>query len=184
MAELVSVVEELENEFNIKFKIISGGNSSSYEMLIEGKLPERINNLRIGETLYLGRIPCLEKEIDELNKHSITLETQIIELKEKPSVPWGEHGKSNSFGEHSEFIDKGIRKRAIIGLGRQDIKLNSIIPIDDKIEIVGGSSDHIILDVTDSKKEYKVGDIVDFRLNYSGVLSVMTSKYVEKCIKK
>ena len=112
------------------------------------------------------------------------LKTQIIELKEKPSIPWGEQGKSNSFGEHSSFIDKGIRKRAIIGIGRQDIKIDSMFPFDSEISIIGGSSDHIIIDVTDCQKEYKVGDIVDFRLNYSGILSAMTSKYVKKEIAK
>ena len=59
-----------------------------------------------------------------------------------------------------------------------------MFPADNDIEIVGGSSDHIILDVTDCKREYKVGDVIDFNLNYSGVLSVMTSKYVEKEIEK
>ena len=182
MNELVKVAEELEEKYNMKFKVISGGNSSSYKMLKEGKLPQRINNLRLGEAVYLGNVPCFEEPIDELNKDCFTLKAEIIELKEKPSIPWGEHGISNSFGEQVTFEDKGIRKRAIIALGKQDIRIECIKPIDKDINILNGSSDHIIIDVTDSKKEYHVGDIIEFRLQYAGVLTALTSKYVERSI--
>jgi len=184
MLELALLVDELEEEFNIKFKIVSGGNSSSYEMLCEDKLPEQINNLRMGELIYLGRIPCLEKEVPTLNQDNFILKAQIIELKEKPSVPWGVAGKSNSFGEHSKFTDNGIRKRAILGIGKQDVILNGVTPLDDKIHTIGGSSDHFIIDVTDSKRNYQVGDIVEFKMSYSSVLQAMTSPYVKKEIAK
>lgn len=184
MQELASVVNQLEKEFNIKFKIVSGGISSSYKMLQEGKLPNEINHLRMGEAVFLGRIPCIEEEIPELHHHNFILQTQIIELKEKPSIPWGTSGNTNSFGEKTTFIDRGIRKRAIIEIGRQDVKIDGIFPVDKNIIMLGGSSDHIILDVTDCEKTYQVGDIVEFYLNYAGILSVMTSKYVQKEIEK
>lgn len=184
MNDLASTVIELENEFHVKFKVISGGNSSSYHMMKNSELPSIINNLRMGEAVFFGRVPCIEEDIAELNHHNFILKAQIIELKEKPSKPWGISGMSNSFGEHVNFEDKGIRKRAIINLGRQDIKIDAIKPVDDEIQIIYGSSDHIILDVTDCKKFYKVGDIVDFNMNYSGVLSAMTSKYIKKEIEK
>lgn len=37
-----------------------------------------------------------------------------------------------------------------------------------------------MLDVTDSVKEYKVGDIVELRLGYFSVLRAFTSPYVER----
>lgn len=177
MNELVGVAEELEKKFNIKFELISGGNSSSYKMLVNGELPERVNNLRIGESVFLGNVPCFNEPILELERNNFILKTQIIELKEKPSMPRGKH-YVDSFGNIPTFVDRGIRKRAIIGLGKQDINLNGLIPKDSEIIILGGSSDHIILDVTDSKNQYKVGDEVAFKLTYSGVLNLMTSKYV------
>ncbi|MBR6034397.1 MAG: alanine/ornithine racemase family PLP-dependent enzyme [Clostridia bacterium] len=180
MKELEEVVLELERKYNIKFKMVSGGNSSSFNMMKNGRLPNSINNLRMGEAIYLGNIPCFEEKIDEFNQDNFIVKAEIIELKEKPSVPWGECGLSNSFGEHSTFTDRGTRKRAIIGLGKQDVKLEGITPLDEGIIILGGSSDHIILDVSDSEKQYKVGDIIEFMPNYAGVLSCMTSKYVQK----
>ena len=52
------------------------------------------------------------------------------------------------------------------------------------MKIVGGSSDHVVLDVTDCGGDYKVGSIVDFKMTYNCLLNAMTSKYVEKNILK
>lgn len=46
-------------------------------------------------------------------------------------------------------------KRLIIGIGRQDISIGHFFPIDKKIEVVGASSDHTILDVTHCDKNIK-----------------------------
>ncbi len=181
MKELVDVAEELERKFNIKFELISGGNSSSYKMLKNGELPDRVNNLRLGESVFLGNVPCFEEPILEFNRNNFILKTQIIELKEKTSVPRGKH-YVDSFGHIPTFIDRGIRKKAIIALGKQDVRLDCLIPQDNDIIVLGGSSDHVILDVTDCKQEYKVGDEVSFKLNYGGLLNIMTSKYVERKI--
>ena len=182
MKELATLVNELEAKYNIKFKIVSGGNSSSYKMLKNGKLPSEINNLRMGEAVFLGNVPCFEEPIKELNRNNFILKAEIIELKEKPSIPWGKRGNANSFGEEISFKDNGIRKRAIVGLGKQDVRIECINPKDEDIVLLDGSSDHIILDVTDSKKEYKVGDIIEFEMNYAGILTANTSEYVERII--
>ena len=65
-------------------------------------------------------------------------------------------------------------------MGKQDTDLGGMIPLDTKVDILGGSSDHTILDVTKSDKEYKVGDVVSFKLEYGAVLKLATSPYVEK----
>ncbi len=183
MNELSELVIDLEKELNYSLPIVSGGNSSSFNMLRNGKLPSNINNLRLGESIFLGNVPCFEIPIDELNKNNFVLKAEIIELKEKPSIPKG-ISYVNSVGEKPCFVDLGIRKRAILGIGKQDVTLDRLIPKDTKIKILGGSSDHIILDVTDSKKTYKVGDIVEFDLTYLGILNLMTSKYIKRKIVK
>lgn len=180
MKEFVNVVTEIETQFNIKFKIISGGNSSSYNMLRDGKLPKKINNLRLGESVFLGNVPCFEEPIIELNRDNFILKAEIIELKQKPSIPWGKTAKTNSFGEEVTFIDRGIRKRAIVALGKQDIRIDGIFPIDDAIIILDGSSDHLILDVSDCSKDYIVGDIIEFKMNYAGLLTGFNSKYIKR----
>lgn len=180
MQELVDIVEELEAKYQFQFPIVSGGNSSSYKMLEEGKIPKKINHLRLGESIFLGNVPCFEEKIPTLHQNNFLLKAEIIELKTKPSIPRGVKGRSNSFGEDITFIDRGDRLRAIVALGKQDVHFDSLQPIDKEIIILGGSSDHLILDVEESKKHYQVGDIITFTLNYAGVLDVMTSKYIKK----
>ena len=53
-------------------------------------------------------------------------------------------------------------------------------PLDKKLEVMGGSSDHTILDITDCDIDYKVGDIVEFYLMYENLLMSCQSEYVKK----
>jgi predicted amino acid racemase len=48
------------------------------------------------------------------------------------------------------------------------------------MHILGASSDHLIIDVTDSKENIGVGDTITFRLNYQGLLTSCSSKYIKK----
>ena len=72
----------------------------------------------------------------------------------------------------------------ICAIGRQDFDAETTTPVDEGILILGASSDHLMLDVTDSVKEYKVGDIVELRLGYFSVFRAFTSPYVEKIFLK
>ncbi len=181
MNDLVDAANRLEKECDIKFEVISGGNSTSYKMLKEGKLPQKVNNLRIGESIYLGTLPTYDEIIDELNHDNFIMSAQIVEVQVKDSLPKGEMMK-NSFGETVHFEDKGKMKRALINIGKQDTGLD-LKPLDKDIDILGGSSDYILLDVTNCEKDYKVGDVVSFIPDYASLLKMMTSEYVRKEIK-
>lgn len=176
---LAQIAAEIESKFNIKLDMVSGGNSSSIYLAEKGELPSGINNLRLGESFLLGNDTAYGTRFAGTYNDTLILEAQIVELKEKPSLPIGEVGV-DAFGEKPYYEDRGIIKRAIIGIGKQDIDPGSMEPLDTKIDILGGSSDHTILDVTKSDKAYKVGDIVSFTLGYGGMLKAATSKYVAK----
>jgi predicted amino acid racemase len=178
LSKLVDYKTRIENEFNISLEIISGGNSSNIKLLLEDSIPFGINNLRLGEAIILGRETAYGSFIDNTYSDIFTLEAEIIELKEKPSKPIGEIGM-NAFGKVPIFKDKGNMLRAILSIGKQDVDHKELIPIDN-VEILGSSSDHIIVDVSNSLKIYGVGDIIKFKLTYASVLSLMTSKYVGK----
>lgn len=175
---LNEINKEIKNKYNIDLEIISGGNSSSIYLLEEEKI-EGINNLRLGESIVLGRETAYGKEIKGAKDDAFTLQVQVIEVKEKPSIPTGEIGK-DAFGNTPTFIDRGTRKRMICAIGRQDVDIESLCSIDKDIIILGASSDHLILDGSDSKTDYKVGDIIEFKLDYAGILRTMTSEYVKK----
>lgn len=178
LEKLIEYKNNIETKYNLNMKIISGGNSSSIN-LVEKDIPEGINNLRIGEALLLGRETAYGNQIDGTYSDGFILEAEIIEIKMKPSAPVGKTG-IDAFGNIPEYIDRGIRRRIICGIGRQDIKTDSIISENKDLIIIGGSSDHLIIDSSDSKTNYKIGDILKFNLNYGGILSAMTSEYIEK----
>lgn len=179
LSQLVAVARKIEEKFDIKLSMVSGGNSSSIYLIGKGEMPEGINNLRLGESFLLGNDTAYGEKLAGTVSDTLVLEAQIVELKEKPSLPIGEVGV-DAFGQKPYYEDRGIIKRAIIAIGKQDTDIDSMEPLDEKIDILGGSSDHIILDVTKSDTEYKVGDVVKFVLGYGGMLKTATSAYVEK----
>lgn len=183
LSNLTAIAAKIEEKFGIKLEMVSGGNSSSIYLVGKGELPAGINNLRLGESFLLGNDTAYGEKLPGTVGDALVLEAQIVELKEKPSLPIGEVGV-DAFGQKPYYEDRGIIKRAIIAVGKQDTDIDSMEPIDEKIDILGGSSDHIILDVTKSDKEYKVGDVVAFTLGYGGMLKTATSAYVEKAYVK
>ncbi len=179
---LTEIAEEVESAFNISLNIISGGNSSSLYLLEQKNIPNRINHLRLGEAIVLGRETAFGNRILKTYDDAFVLKAEIIELKEKPSIPTGEIGM-DAFGNKPVFEDKGVRKRAILAIGRQDVSIDNIHPKDEEAVVLGGSSDHLIVDVTDCSRNYAVGDQIDFKLEYGALLQLMTSDYVVKKIK-
>jgi len=179
MNKLVNIKKEVKNRFDIELDYISGGNSSSYYLLGNDEFPQEINNLRIGEIFVCGRETAFGNRVKGTYDDVFVMEAEIIELKVKPSFPIGESGV-DAFGNKPVYIDKGNMLRAICAIGRQDVGIDGLILIDEGIEILGGSSDHMILDVTGGKRQYKVGDTIKFKLKYGGILGVMTSEYVKK----
>lgn len=179
LGKLCSIAQKIEDMYSIKLEMVSGGNSSSLFLLQESKMPKKINNLRIGEAILLGRETAYGQKLEGTYNDVFKLFCEIIEDKEKESLPIGEIGV-DAFGNKPTYIDKGRIQRAILGIGKQDIKIESIVPINKNIEVIGASSDHTILDITAEKEKYKVGDIIEFILDYGGIMSAFTSKYVEK----
>ncbi|MDO4485149.1 MAG: ornithine racemase Orr [Bacillota bacterium] len=180
LSTLCGIAEKIEAAVGVKLSMISGGNSSSIYLVDKGELPERINNLRLGEAFLLGNDTAYGTRLPRTEDDAITVEAQIIELKEKPSLPIGEVGV-DAFGQKPYYEDRGVIKRAILAIGQQDMDRDSMYPVDDRIDVLGASSDHMLLDVT--KADYKVGDIVTFKLGYGSVLKAATSPYVEKAYK-
>ncbi len=179
LSVLVEIATKIEHKYNIKLNMISGGNSSSIYLIGKRELPEGINNLRVGEAFLLGGETAYSQPLKGFYDDAFTLEAEIIELKEKQSVPIGETGV-DAFGNKPVYEDRGIIERAIIAVGRQDVDPDALHPIDSKIDILGASSDHLILDMSKSDRKYKVGDIVNFKLSYSSLLRASTSGYVDR----
>ena len=183
IALLSAISIDLQNELGIRFDILSGGGTSSLKLVKEGAIPSDVNQLRVGEGILLGRDSTRNAVIPWLHHDTFLLSSEIVEVKEKPSVPVGEVGR-DAFGNIPQFQDKGIRKRAIVAIGQQDVALTGIFPADPGILLLGASSDHMILDISDAQASYHVGDQVCFCLNYQGLVGLCSSNYVKHVFKR
>ena len=178
MNVLASVAEELEKR-GLKVPILSGGNTAAIKLIENDTLPNKINEYRIGEAVILGTDITNGRKFEYLNQDTFTLYAEVVELKLKPSVPVGKIGR-DSMGRIPHFEDLGTRKKAILAIGEQDVALDGLTPLERGVVPLHASSDHAVLDVTDAKKDIRVGDKMAFRLSYGALLRAMTSPYVKK----
>jgi predicted amino acid racemase len=176
---LEKIKKNIELTFDIQLEMISGGNSSTLPLVLNKKIPNYINNLRIGEALVMGRETSYHKNIKGLYQDVFTLEIEVIESKFKPSMPEGILG-FDAFGQKVNYLDEGFIYRTIFAIGRQDIDPSYLVP-KKNIKILGSSSDHLI---TKTNKKLKIGEKIKFRLTYGGILNLMTSPYVVKNYEK
>lgn len=178
MQLLINLKNEINDKFNVDIQEISGGNSSSLPRLRETGLPTEITQLRVGETILLGNNVINSSPYPDTYQDTFLLAVEVIELKEKPVQPEGVRGQ-NAFGERKEITKTGVKRRVILGIGRQDIELEGLTPLARGIEIEEASSDHLIMDATNYEDTIEIGDVFKFKLDYGGVLKSSTSQYVD-----
>lgn len=176
MAQLSALVESVEGTFGLTLDVVSGGNSANLPWVLSGADAGRINDLRIGEAILLGREPLHRRPITGLHIDAITLVAEVIEAKSKPSQPTGVIAQT-AFGDKSPATDRGDLHQAILAVGHQDVDpLGLCAPLG--VEILGASSDHLI--VTTRADHPAVGSEVRFQLDYSALVRSMTSPFVDK----
>lgn len=180
MQFLIDQQTYIEHTYDVKLRLISGGSTNGLQLTASGHMPKGINHLRIGEGILLGKNPIDRHPIPGTHQDAFRLRSEIIECNQKPSVPIGERGQ-DVFGNIPEFTDDGVRTRAIIALGCQDVvRPYSLVPADRRLTCIGATSDHLILDMTEAIPPYRVGDTLEFSLDYTSLLAAATSEYVHK----
>lgn len=178
--ELIGVAEKIEAVIGRELEIISGGATSTLLRIWGRDIPERINMLRIGEGVLLARdlqefYGC---SMPELNRDNFRLKAEVIEVKDKPTHPIGEIAV-DAFGHKPEYFDRGIRRRALLGVGKVDYgDCSELLPLEEGIEVLGASSDHTIIDVEDSPRDWKIGDIMEFDVKYATMVYLTSSRNV------
>lgn len=173
MEQLVDIARAVEARIGRQLEIVSGGATSSYTLVHWGTMPQGINHLRIGETALLAKDLQVDwgiSDMDYLLRGTMRLEAEIIELRKKPTHPVGET-VIDAFGNRPTFVDRGMRLRALAAFGRADVgQVESLLCREPGMTVIGGSSDHCILDVEDCPRALRVGDVVSFDLSYSHML--------------
>ena len=180
LSVLAESARMIESQIGRKLDIVSGGSSITLTMLAENSpLPPEINHLRIGGAIANPMGIRLNRgvTIPGMREDAFRLTAEIVELGEKPSPPGGV--RKNWSGQDIEYEDRGVRTRAIAAIGSQDIgNAAQLVPEDEGVAVVGGSSDHTILDVTDSSRDWKVGDRISFRMFYMPILYCFSTRHV------
>ena len=179
MVELSRLAALIESTFDISIETVSGGNSANLEWVFGSENIGRVNNLRLGESILLGREALYRNAIPGLHTDAITLVAEVIESKFKPTQPTGELTQ-NAFEERPEVIDRGTIAQAILAIGVQDVDIAGLQP-PSGIEILGGSSDHLV--VASGVGCVDVGSEMTFQLSYGALLRAMTSPFVDKSYK-
>ena len=181
MAELSRLTIALERRFGLRLPWCSGGNSANLPWLAAGGDPGRINHLRLGEALLLGREPLGRTAIPGLHTDAISLVAEVIEARRKPSQPWGERGRTSFAGSPTAPpADRPPQEvhRALLALGEQDVDPAGLSPPAGTL-IRGASSDHLV--VESAGRPLQVGDEQRYQLSYSALLRAMTSPFVSRC---
>lgn len=181
LGKLVHLAQVIEQHIGRKLDLVSGGASTSVPLLVDGKMPQGISHLRSGEAILNGKdLPDIwGYPMEGFHRDVAILQAEVIEVKDKPSHPIGEIFV-DAFGYRPEYCDIGIRKRALLAVGKKDIgHHDSLIPKKKGIQMVGSSSDHLIIDVTEAE-EVQVGDILEFELYYQALMYLSASKSVKK----
>ena len=176
MGELSSLVASIEATFGCAIDIVSGGNSANLDWVLGCSDVGRINDLRLGESILLGREPLRRRHIDGLHTDAFTLVAEVIESKTKPTQPWGEINQT-AFGPGTPSPDRGSTARVILGIGRQDVDPDGLGAPAGR-EILGASSDHLVVDA--GSRPPPVGSEVAFSLDYSALVRAMTSPFVSR----
>jgi predicted amino acid racemase len=179
MAELSALADSIEATFGLTLDIVSGGNSANIPWALSGSDTGRINDLRLGESILLGREPLHRQPIDGLFTDAITLFAEVIESKVKPSQPWGTMAQT-AFGKEVLATDRGHISQIILAIGHQDTDPCGLHP-PPEIEIIGASSDHLIAGCRGD--HVPLGTEIALQLNYSALLRAMTSPFVTRVMK-
>jgi predicted amino acid racemase len=176
MDELGALAGALETTFGLTLGTVSGGNSANLDWVESTDDVGRITDLRLGESILLGREPLQRRPIDGLHTDTIVLIGEVIESKVKPTRPWGDLHQ-NALGQHPTVVDRGDTSRVIVALGHQDVDPAGLTP-PAGMTVLGASSDHLVIDAGAARPA--VGSEIRFGLDYGALVRAMTSPFVTR----
>jgi predicted amino acid racemase len=178
MAELSDLATSVESVFGLELDIVSGGNSANLPWaLAPGVDIGRVDHLRLGESLLLGREPVRRTVIEGLHVDAVSVVGEVIESKPKPATPRGVRGQT-AFGHVvGDGPDPDGGNRVIVALGRQDLDTEGIVA-PDGFDVLGASSDHLVLACAGEVPA--PGAELRFGVNYSALMRAAASPFVTR----
>jgi predicted amino acid racemase len=175
--------ELIQLKFGRQLRLISAGASSVLPLLREGRVPEDVDHFRIGEGVFLGTDLVYGGTLEGLREDTVTVEAEIIEIKEKSLLPVGETSDVSPFsaiGDQTSQEPGQRGYRALVNLGQVDTHVAGLRPIDPTHEIAGASSDITVVNVGPDPQGLRLGGTIRFRPDYAALVRLMAVQYVHK----
>lgn len=178
-ALLLRSAQAVRDQLSLVCETVSTGGTLTLTLLEHGTMPTGVTQIRVGEALLLGTSTAERRVIPWLRQDTALLRAEIIELQEKQAEP---EGLIRVDAMHPELTlrvsSKGMRRRAILALGTLDTDVASLSPVLDGAAVLGGTSDHLVVDVTESSAELAAGDAMEFTLSYAALARAAASPYL------
>ncbi|MBN2534317.1 MAG: alanine racemase [Spirochaetales bacterium] len=178
---MADLANKIKSETAIKTPIVSLGGTIILDSVISGNLSPEINQIRIGEGIFLGYNSSGNSPVEGLDTHVFTYSAEVIEVREKKIDAHSNFG-FNAFGHKQTTIKKGVRRRAVLSAGSLAAPMNGLTPFLEGVSIEGITYDFMVLDVTDCNNRIKTGDFIKFHTHYAAVAQAMINPYVIKKI--
>ena len=180
MAQLSSLAEDVEARLGVTLSMVSGGNSANLDWALgcDPGHTGRINDLRLGESILLGRETLHRSAVPGLRTEAITLVAEVIESKAKPSAPVGTIAQTAFGWAPAGSTHESRGPRTIVAIGEQDTDPSGLRAPGD-VCIEGASSDHLVVTAPGT---FPLGAELRFGVDYSALLRAMTSPFVERRI--
>jgi predicted amino acid racemase len=169
---------EIETRLGIAVDTVSVGGSVFLDRLKSHGLPDRINQIRLGEAVFLGNIPVFCRKHEHLHDDVLIFKGDVLETREKP-VDLPRCPGKDALGFSPVNVFTGKRKRAILNFGISDTYPQGLCPLDNGFDIVCVNSNYTVIDYTDSKTSLKPGDFVEFKMNYISMLQAFMSPFTD-----
>lgn len=180
MQRLVDIAQQAEADLHCRFDILSAGSGTMLlELASQGKMPARINQLRIGAAVFVGEMPPTKAAIPGLFQDAFILQGEVLETAPKPSIPACSTGV-DAFGKKVVFEDFGPRQLTILNFGLLEVDSYDLTPLTQGLRIIGATSNYTLCDTTRCDPPPAIGDTLNFRMAYSSMARAMASEDVLK----
>ncbi len=181
LQEFTDLVHRIEERFDFQMEYVSAGNSGMIEALYDEDFPIDFNHVIVGQAWLFGRETSYQHRIMDLHQDVFSLYAEVVENKRKNSAPTGDLGLN--YKEISpSFHDVGVIRRIIVALGEQDVTFSDIKTKEKGIEFLNASMDYSIFNVSKYNHDLKIGDIIEFQPNYSGLNRLFNSTRIYKVV--
>ncbi len=178
--KLADIASCIQKKRNLARPFLSVGGTVVQQLARDGKLNGLVQEIRSGEGIFFGYDSSGGMKIPGFCTKTISLDGEIVEVSEKDfALRQGHLAGFTATGDMSDRrLETGVRKRAVLDFGILAAFQKDLVPVDEKVALVGQTFDFTVVDVTDSCQQYAAGKTIRFYTNYASASFAMMNRFV------